>query len=109
MAARYRGVVTNMQIGAIMGIHQPGGRLAGAVGQVLGEIVDDETVNGRPMLSAIVVDAKGKPGAGFFGKAKELGQLAASASPEEQMQFWQDTRESVYEIWGKAFKLREGG
>ncbi len=42
------------------------------VGHLLGEITEDEVARQRPMLSAVVVDVKGKVGPGFFTWLRSL-------------------------------------
>ena len=69
------------------------------VGQVLGEISEDEHAHGRPMLSALAVSSvTGQPGVGFLGLAKTLG-LLQDDSPEGQAKFWKQTREKVSQTW----------
>ena len=55
-----------------------------------------EVSEGRPMLSAVVVDAKGRTGDGFFKLAAELGR---TASPERSEAFLTAERDAVYEEW----------
>jgi alkylated DNA nucleotide flippase Atl1 len=50
-AAQYRGVTTYQDIAVIMGLPLSGSHMAKEVGQVLGEISEDEVTAGRPMLS----------------------------------------------------------
>ncbi|HET8580346.1 MAG TPA: hypothetical protein VFL31_05045, partial [Nitrospiraceae bacterium] len=49
-AAQHRGVVSYSRVAGILGIVQPGHHMAREVGQILGEISEDEHRNGRPML-----------------------------------------------------------
>jgi len=53
-AARYKGMTTYQAIAEIMGLPLRGGYMAKEVGQMLGEIAQDEFHHGRPMLTAIV-------------------------------------------------------
>lgn len=71
------------------------------LGHYTGEISEKEAEHGRPMLSAIVVGVSGKPGGGFFGKAKELGRFT-SDDPAAQDAFWHAEQKAVYETWKKA-------
>src|SRR5437773_5386604 len=58
-------------------------------GQLLGEISEYMHNNGKPMLSAIVVDqTTKKPGLGFFECAIYLGKLPANATEQERERFW---------------------
>ncbi len=67
-AARYRGTVTYQELAALMRLPLQGSYMGAEVGHVIGEISEDETLQGRPMLSALVVSAtNGSPGPGFFG------------------------------------------
>ena len=97
-AAQYRGLVTYARIAQILGITQPGHHMAREVGQLLGEISEDEHLNGRPMLSALAVGVTGRPGEGFFALARGLGKLSTE-DPAESERFWQSERERVYETW----------
>lgn len=65
-AAQYRGVTTYQDIAVIMGLPQKGSHMGREIGQVLGEIAEDEVNSGRPMLSAVAVNVQGKPGPGFY-------------------------------------------
>ena len=75
-----------------------------AVGRLLDEIVTDEASEGRPMLSAVVVDSKGRIGDGFFNLAAKLGR---TASPERSEAFLTAERERVYEYWGQRVRVRD--
>ena len=77
--------------------------MAAEVGQMLGEISQDELDHGRPMLSAIVVGVRGSPGPGFFDLARECGKLQDDSREREQ-RFWADEKEAVYTAWQKRFK-----
>jgi hypothetical protein len=65
-AARYRGVMTYQAVAQIMGLPLTGNNMGREVGQLIGEISQDEVQNGRPMLSALVVGTSGVPGEGFL-------------------------------------------
>jgi hypothetical protein len=97
-AAQQRHEVTYKEVATILGIHIPGNYMGRAIGQVLGEISEDEHAAGRPMLSAIVRRDNGIPGKGFFTLARELGKLSATDTQGE-IQFWQDELEKVFETW----------
>ena len=94
-AARYRGTVTYQEIAQIMGLPLQGSHMGMEVGWILGEISDDEVANGRPMLSAIVVNVQGLPGPGFFTLARQLGKL----QDDNEQAFWERERQLVYETW----------
>lgn len=99
-AARHRGVTTYEKIARTGGLATRGGRMASETGQILGEIVDQELEEGRPMLSAVCVGASGKPGPGFYNYAVEKGLLKADTKLERQA-FWEAQRLAVYQAWRK--------
>jgi len=57
-AAQYRGLTTYQDIAIIMGLAIRGSYMGSEAGQILGEISEDEVTAGRPMLSAITVNAR---------------------------------------------------
>jgi hypothetical protein len=70
------------------------------VGQILGEISQEEFEHGRPMLSVLVYNVRGLTGGGFFDLARELGKLQAT-TPEAEAQFLEQERNAVYATWRK--------
>jgi hypothetical protein len=64
-----------------------GNYMGNEVGQVIGEISEDEINKGRPILSAIVVSTSGTPGEGFWGLAKEVGKVFED-TPQGRRSFW---------------------
>jgi len=102
-AARYRGMTTYQAVADIMGLPLRGSYMGAEVGHMLGEISQDELDHGRPMLSAIVVGARGSPGPGFFNLAREVGKLQDDSKEGEQ-RFWEEEKEAVYATWQKEFK-----
>ena len=95
-AAQYRGLTTYQDLAVIMGLPPSGSHMGSETGQILGEIVEDEVRDGRPMLSAVAVGVSGKPGPGFFGLARDLGRLQPG---DDESAFWQAERERVYATW----------
>jgi len=95
-AAQYRGLTTYQDVAVIMGLPLKGSNMGRQIGEILGEIVEDEVSAGRPMLSAVIVGVSGRPGAGFFNFAKEIGRMEANQGEEE---FWRQEREAVYAAW----------
>ena len=79
-----------------MGLHMRGAYMGKELGEILGEIVEDEVSAGRPMLSAIVVSVTGRPSPKFFSFAREIGRMPAD-QPEDD--FWQQECEAVYAAW----------
>jgi hypothetical protein len=101
-AARYGGTTTYQQIAEIMGLPLRGSHMGKQVGQVLGEISEDEHNYGRPLLSALAVDVKGKPGSGFFALARALDVFRDDE--EKELAFWEDEKQKLYEEWKRDFK-----
>jgi hypothetical protein len=97
-AAQKREVVYYEEVARLVSIDQPGHHMAREVGQVLGEISEDETRAGRPMLSAIAIATKGHPGEGFFNLATRLKKYSGSSTADE-MAFWRGERDAVYKEW----------
>ena len=97
-AAQKRDMVYYNEVASILGIHQPGHHMAREVGQVLGEISEDEHRAGRPMLSAVAIATKGPPGEGFFSLANRLGKYSGSTLDDE-LSFWEHERDEVYRVW----------
>jgi len=100
-AARYRGTVTYQEIAKLMGIPLTGGYMAKLLGEILGEISEDEVAHGRPMLSAIAVGVKGLPSEGFYNWAKEIGRQTT----QDNGQFWAEEKKAVYDTW--KIRLKE--
>jgi hypothetical protein len=97
-AARRKEGVPYEEIRQIMGLEAQGG-MAKEIGQLLGEINEDEHNNGRPMLSAVAVESTTRmPGEGFFKFAKELNKFDGETD-EDKRDFWRDEIQRVYEIW----------
>jgi hypothetical protein len=104
-AAEYRGWNGYQNIAVLMGLPLQGSHMASEVGHVLGEISEDEKKAGRPMLSAVVVGATGKPGKGVFWLARQLGRLSESTTEEES--FWRQELEAVYGAWKRPLTKLE--
>ncbi len=96
-AARDRGTVKYIEIVQIAGLPTSGNVMSRELGQVLGEISEDEHLDGRPMLSAAAIGADGAPGGGFFGLARLLGKL--DDSPDNEQRFWISELKSVHDHW----------
>jgi hypothetical protein len=101
LAAAQRGdEVVYGEVAEILGIPTTGHHMAREVGQVLGEISEDEHHAGRPMLSAIAVSVtKGFPGEGFFDLARRLGRLTTTA---DELAFWRAEEQKVYDTWKRT-------
>ena len=97
-AARNKEGVGYNEIGQIMGL-AASGDMDKEVGQLLGEINEDEHGHGRPMLSAVAVEATTKmPGEGFFVFAKRMDKFTGETE-EDKRDFWRDEIQRVYQTW----------
>ncbi len=95
-AAEYRGLTTYQDIAAIMGRPLTGSRMGVEAGHILGEISEDEVRAGRPMLSAVAVKVSRKPSPGFYKLARKLDRLATGV---DDVTFWKQERDAVYDAW----------
>jgi alkylated DNA nucleotide flippase Atl1 len=102
-AAEHRGTVTYQEIAQRMGLPLMGNHMQREVGQILGEISDDEHDRQRPMLSVVAVKNTGEPGPGFADLARQLGRLR-DTSKEAEERFWIEEKGRVYEIWKRPLK-----
>jgi hypothetical protein len=76
---------------------KPGNHAAAQAGQLLGEICQHMHQQGKPMLSALVINlSKGTPGDGFFELAVTLGRLRSGATEGEKMAFWKSELRAIY-------------
>lgn len=97
-AAQMSDIVYYMQVAKIIGIDTPGNYMGREVGQILGEISEDEHINGRPFLSSVAVNSKGVPGPGYFDLGRSLGKLKSTETEDEE-KFWKEEKEKVYDVW----------
>lgn len=102
-AARQRGTVTYQELAEALGWPTSGSYMGWLTGGMGGAISYNEHRHGRPMLSAILVNVKGRPSEGFFEFARKLGRLH-SADREDEERFWEAEKQAVYETWKKSFK-----
>lgn len=100
-AARYRGLTTYQEIARIGGLPTQGQAMASATGLILGDIVEQELAEGRPMLSAVCVSVSGKPSDGFFNFALQLGRLKSDTKLEREA-FWKAEKEAIYAAWNTS-------
>ena len=94
-AAQYRGVTTYQDVAVIMGLPVVGRYMGHEVGWILGEISEDEVAAGRPMLSSVAVDVRGRVGDGFFSLARQLGRF----SEGNEKQLLERERAATYDAW----------
>lgn len=98
-AAQSRGTTTYGEIAVIMGLPPQGNHMSKETGHLLGEIAEDESRAGRPMLTAVAVTIAGTPGVGFFRITRDLGKFGDGTNDEES--FWRQQLEAVYDAWSK--------
>ena len=79
-----------------MDLPQSGNYMAREIGQILGEISEDEVRAGRPMLSSVAVNVNGKPGSGFFVLARDLGRLDQN---QDESAFWKEELRAACSAW----------
>ena len=76
---------------------KPGNYAASEAGHMLGEISERMHSEGKPMLSAVVVNQQtGMPGDGFFVLASMLEKLSSDATAEQREAFWKRGLKAVY-------------
>jgi alkylated DNA nucleotide flippase Atl1 len=102
-AAEHCGTVTYQEIAQLMGLPLVGDYMGREVGQILGEISEDEHDRQRPLLSAVAVKTTGRPGPGFADLARQLGRLR-DTSKETEERFWNEEKDRVYETWKRPLK-----
>ncbi len=79
------------------------------LGYLLSEINIDLAQKDLPMLSSVVVLAKGKlPGEGYFRNAWYLLRIPWEATETEQEYFWSQERQRVYESWQGFLEVKKG-
>ena len=103
-AAQCKGFVRYKYLAFIIGLPIRGHNLASELGQVLGEISEDEHISGRPMLSAVAVNENGEPGEGFYTLANSLGLLPDNANDNDKTAFWQNELKKVYKTWRQPLR-----
>jgi hypothetical protein len=97
-AARGRTMIDYQRIVQLTGLPKSGSHMASEIGQLLGEIAEDEHNRGRPILTAVAVGVSGRPGSGFFRLARLFGRLKDDLKAAEDA-FWQSEKEAVYTTW----------
>ena len=98
LAARYRGTLTYQEVAAMARLPMTGNHMSREVGLLLGEISEDEHLQGRPLLSALVINVEGKVTGGFFTLARLLG-LLTSDDPAAEQRFLDQQRKAIYAYW----------
>jgi len=96
-------MTTYQEIAKLIGLPLQGNYMGAEIGQLLGEISEDEHNKGRHMLSAIVVTTSRFPGPGFFNLARNLGKLKVT-SREEERSLWKKEVSALYDTWKVILK-----
>lgn len=105
-AARYHGTVTYQRIAQLMGLPVVGAHMGKQVGHILGEISEDEHLQGRPMLSAVAVGISREPGPGFYVLARDLHKLKDDSAEAREL-FWKSEKIAIYEEWQDIFNAKK--
>ena len=98
-AANSRSLLTYTGIANLTGLSNKGSRMASEVGQLLGEIGEDEQKAGRPQLTALVVyKGDGTPSYGFYKLARQLGLLTGTSKSAEKA-FMVKEQTKLFDYW----------
>jgi hypothetical protein len=100
-AAKHQGFATYQEIAQAIGLPTAGSYMGSQLGELLAAISENESNQGRPMLSAIAIGVSGKPSEGFYPWAKKLGFLQEGGDEQE---FWQNECKKVYEEWKTTYR-----
>jgi hypothetical protein len=99
LAAHSRSFLTYTGIARLTGLPEKGGRLQQTVGQLLGEIGEDEHKWERPILSALVVDKRtGTPSFGFYTLTDSL-KLTNGLSKAKRKDFMQKEQSKLFAFY----------
>lgn len=102
--ARERATISYTEVAEIMGINPHNPHIGGIIGRIIGAMSEDEHDQGKPMISAVVVNKTGqnvgKPGSGFLEMAEELGRLKGLTDLEKQ-DFWEKELKAVYATYSQ--------
>jgi len=101
-AAKHSGLATYQEIAQACGLPTAGSYMGSVVGGILGAISKNELEHGRPFLSVIAVGVSGKPGPGFFDRAKELKVTHEDQNEEE---FFFQERKKIYDEWKTPYRV----
>ena len=99
-AARNNTTLNYKDVARVMGLPESGNYMGAETGHLLGEISENEHINGRPMLSALALQTNHKkPGEGFYVLASQLNLLDGNATTEDKRLFWEKQCALVYKEW----------
>lgn len=99
-AARHRGTVTYQELAHVVGLPLTGNYMGKRIGDLLGEVSQNEVTHKRPMLSALAINTSGKPGPGFIPWAEKLGLIKEGDDPTA---FWKKQCDACYKTWKQQF------
>lgn len=95
--ARNRTVLTYSDVAPLAGLDMSNPDDRGEIGEILGDISSFEHDEGRPLLSAVVIEATSKiPGHGFFTLAQAVGLM--KPSDDKKAYYWKELQR-VYDAW----------
>ena len=96
--AKNKDIITYGKVASCAGMDTNLGGWNWEIRNILDAISRREHRNGRPLLSAVVVNKDTvMPGAGFFKLAKELGRYNAS----DDLECWSKELQRVHDYWAK--------
>ena len=74
------------------------------ISRILEEILQRESAEGRPLLTALVVHRgeDNNPGEGFFAAAARLGRFGGSRHQMQRLSFWVSEVNAVHEYWRRS-------
>jgi hypothetical protein len=99
MAANSRTLWTYTCIAELVGLPTVAHQMISTVGRLIGEISDHESEEGRPLLSAIVVDKNsGLAGPGFFKLVRDRNLLTSTSKAAEKA-FLDKEKSRVFDYW----------
>lgn len=106
LAAHSRSFLTYTGIARLTGLPERGNQLQRDVGQLLGEIGEDEYMDKRPILSALVVQKiGGKPSFGFYKLTDQLG-ITKGMSESKKTAFLQKQQSELFKFYAVDPKQR---
>ena len=98
-AAHSRNMCTYTGIAHLTGLTPKGSAMGKQVGHLVGEISEDESKAGRPMLSALVVEKEtGMPSFGFYDLGQKLGLLAGTTKTAKKA-FLNKEQTKLFDFW----------
>ena len=99
--ARARLLATYSDVSPLLGLSMENQQDREEIARLLGEIVEFEHGEGRPMLTALIVHRgnDNNPGEGFFSIAHDLGLYNGRRDLMSRLTFWVNQVTSVHNHW----------